>query len=345
MMQKRVPAQKKTVQLNTLWKMSLDDHVIDLAWSPSGNYVAAAAIGGPISICHARTGEVRHVLAGHGFGTTKLDWSPNEVALASAGQDGKIKLWTVANGELQTVLSAGSAWAEHVTWSHDGKFLASAAGKKLKIWNAEGQLQREYADATSTIADIAWKPRENILAVCSYGRTNLWSPNSDAPIRTFDWKGSSLKLAWSGDSRFLATGDQDSTVHFWYTATGKDLQMWGYESKVRELAWDRTSRYLATGGSATVVIWDCAGKGPEGTKPRMLSGHDGPLTWLEYQRKGDALLSGGMEGNVFVWKPTSERKPIASLDVNSEITKARWSPDDSLMVVGTDSGRVTVCSM
>src|SRR5260221_14213499 len=43
---------------------------------------------------------------------------------------------------------------------------------------------------------------------------------------------------------YIATGDQDSTVHFWKVASGRDLMAQGYATKVRNLSWDSSSRYL-----------------------------------------------------------------------------------------------------
>jgi WD40 repeat protein len=75
----------------------------------------------------------------------------------------------------------------------------------------------------------------------------LFGVSQEAPQRRFEWKGSILRLAWSPNGRFVATGDQDSTVHFWFEEDRRDLQMSGYPTKVREL-WNAASRYLATGG-------------------------------------------------------------------------------------------------
>ncbi len=258
------------------WQAEIGDHVIGLAWSPDGAGLAAAAVGGPITVCDGATGRIRHVLPGHGFGTTALSWSPQGTPLASAGQDGKVKLWNVANGKLQHSLDGGSAWVERVAWSPDGKFLASAAGKTVRLWNTAGQLVRDFGSHPSTVADIQWKPRTLELASASYGQIALFRPDKAQAIRSLSWKGSQLVLAWSPDGKYIATGDQDSTVHFWIVNKGQDLMMSGYPTKVRELSWDCTSQYLATGGGDTPCVWDVSGKDRRepsqsslpGTRPR-----------------------------------------------------------------------------
>ena len=37
-------------QLRENWTATVSDHVIDLAWSPDGRYLAAASVLGPVTI-------------------------------------------------------------------------------------------------------------------------------------------------------------------------------------------------------------------------------------------------------------------------------------------------------
>ena len=322
------------------WQAEIGDHVIALAWAPDGSGLAAAAVGGPITLCDGMTGRIRHVLPGHGFGTTALSWSPGGRILASSGQDGEVKLWNVATGQLVKTLVGGSAWVERVTWSPDGTLLAAAAGKKVRLWDTAGGLVREYGDHPSTIADIQWKPGTRELASAAYGQIALFHPDRAEAVRSLKWKGSQLVLAWSPDGQHLATGDQDSTVHFWIMKTGEDLMMSGYPTKVKELSWDFTSRYLATGGGSMPCVWDVSGKGPAGTKPLQFEGHKARVTGLAFQHSGPLLASGGADGQVILWHPGRHKRPLAKTQADSGITRLDWSPADQRLGVGTESGAV-----
>jgi WD40 repeat protein len=118
--------------------------------------------------------------------------------------------------------------------------------------------------------------------------------------------------------------------------------MSGYPVKVRELAWDASSRYLATGGSAIVIVWDCSGKGPSGTKPIELDGHDLPLTALAYQPNGRFLISGCRGGKIVLWNPAKARKPIRRSELRGEITGLRWAPDSRNLAASSSTGTVRV---
>ena len=336
------------LQLRENWTATISDHVIDMAWSPDGRFIAAASVLGPVTVFEGRRRAVIHDFKGHEFGTMSIAWRPDSKVLASAGQDGKIRLWDMASGEAAHSLDGGAAWVEHLAWS-GGKnpILASAAGRKLKLWNAAGNLVREYPDHQSTISGLQWKPHVRQLASIAYGGVTLWAPQQSEAVRRLEWIGSSLAIAWSPDGKHIATGDQDSTVHFWIVSTGDDLQMSGYPTKVRELSWDAASRYLATGGGEEVSVWDCSGRGPAGTKPITLSGHQDFLSVVRFQHHGKLLASGGADGRVYVWQLRGRlrSRPVHEAALTAGVTNLVWSPNDQYIAVGDESGRVSVFSI
>jgi WD40 repeat protein len=151
---------RRLPELRRLWEHGLGDHIIALAWSPDGKKLAAAAVSGEIAI-YSDDGAASPTLPGHDFGVTAIAWSADGQHFASAGQDGKIKLWDVAARAPRAVLDGGSAWVGHLAWNPPGgssksmpRLLASAAGRKLRLWSAGGQLLREYPDHPSTISAI-----------------------------------------------------------------------------------------------------------------------------------------------------------------------------------------------
>ena len=330
------------VRVSGQWETQLGDHAIAAAWSPDGSKFAAAAIGGPVAIFDGVSGHRLATLPGHNFGTTSLTWRFDSGALATGGQDGKVRLWDPLTAELRHAVDAGSAWVETVAFATRKDWLVSAAGRVLRLWNSNGELLTEYPAHPSTISDVAWQRDEPFFTTASYGQLAIFRPNDPRPFKSFAWKGSILRVVWSPDSSYVATGNQDASVHFWYRKSGQDLEMSGYAAKVRELAWDPTSRYLATGGSPVVTVWDCGGKGPAGSRPIQLDGHRALPSALAYQYKGPLLASGCRQGRVCLWSPAKGEDPLFSAALAGEITGLAWAPDDRRLAVTTSEGDVRV---
>jgi WD40 repeat protein len=324
------------------WRALADSCVVSAAWSPDGHRLAAVSISGFIQVLAISSGSVEQAFQGHSFGGAAVHWRPAGEQFATAGQDGKVRLWSPTSDRALNELDGGSEWVEHIAWSPSGRYLLSAAGRKLRLWNAEGHLMREYPDHTNTIAGLSWNPRAEEFGSACYGHVHIWHPETEKLVRTFLWKGSMLSLAWSRDGRYLCHGNQDATVHFWILKSGGDLQMWGYPSKVRELSWDRRSRYLATGGGPEVTIWDCSGKGPANTKPIVLKYHDDSVSQLAYQHNGSVLASGCQGGQVAIWNPGKHYRPVRISKLPGPVSHLSWSPDDEYLAAACEDGTIVL---
>jgi WD40 repeat protein len=253
-----------------------------------------------------------------------------------------VKIWDVTTGAQLFTMPAGSAWVEQVAFAPESPLLISAAGRHLKLWNLQGECVRVYPPHPSTISDVQWQPGTEFFTSACYGQLATFNTNTEEPVKAFRWKGSILTVAWSPDGNYVATGNQDASVHFWYRKSGKDLEMSGYPAKVRELAWDADSRYLATGGGSSIAIWDCSGKGPAGTRPIELQQHEAMVSALEYQHKGELLASGCEHGGVCIWQPRKAAPLLQEIALDAHVTQVRWAPNDEAVAVSSGSGLIRV---
>ncbi|HEY4024856.1 MAG TPA: WD40 repeat domain-containing protein [Candidatus Dormibacteraeota bacterium] len=339
MSRQRVLRSGLRARLREEWKVEVDDYVTALAWSADASRLAVALGSGPIAVLDAADGSACQRHEGHGMGTLALAWRPEGDELASAGQDGLARIWR--DGERAVEVAGGASWVERLSWSPDGSRLATSAGRCLRIWDTAGNLQHDLA-SPEIIYDIGWRPSGRGIAAAGYGGVRIWRWDRLDKPRHLQWKGASLRLAWSPDGDYIATGDQDASVHFWMTASGHDLMASGYDTKVRHLSWDSSSRFLATAGGSDVLVWDCSGKGPAGTRPRSAEVHEAGVGALAFQHQGRWLASGDGQGRLVAWDPRIGPKTVGGASVGGPVTQLAWSPDDRRCAVATSTGEVVV---
>ena len=334
--------------VHEFWSVALESHIVGLRWSADRRTLVAGGIEGEVGIIDVATSEFTRRWSAHTFGLASIALSPGGERTATCGHDGAMRIWDVAGGSLAAECELPDRWGARAEYSPSGNSIGVAAGKAVSIFNTDGTLVRALPSLKNTVSDIAWKPRTNagepeILASSGYGGVHLWRADLDARAKLFSWRGSSLVLAWSPDARYIATGDQDCTVHFWIVAKGKDLEMSGYPIKVQELAWSADSRFLATGGSVDVTIWNCGGRGPRGTEPIVCEGHEEKITALAFSRAG-ILASAAADGDLRMWLPHIDTTSRARFAAPEVVSTMAWSADDALLAIGTTDGKILCCA-
>ena len=114
------------------------------------------------------------------------------------------------------------------------------------------------------------------------------------------------------------------------------------KSNMELVGWSDNSRYLASCTGNDLVLWDFSGRGPEGTKPVVLSGHTDRIDAFAWQSGGEHFVSGGRDWRLNLWRPGKATQPLDVQMLDSEITATRWSADGKWLAVGEKKGRVTL---
>jgi WD40 repeat protein len=355
------------------WAATLDDYVIDLAWSPDGATLAAAAQSGAVTLYDAATGAPRHRLPGHADGANCIAWNPDAGELASGGQDGRVKFSSAATGAELAETNLGGAWVEHLAWRPGtasappsaprppSSVLFAAAGRKLVALHADGTVAHTFPDAPKTISALAmtagpiagappsvvslqpsaFSLPSSALASACFGHVAVWNTADFTAVKEFSYGNAIHALVWSPDRRWLVAGCHDNAVHLWAPAEDLELHMSGYETRLKELSFSQDSRWLATGGGRDACIWDCSGAGPEGREPQLLP-HGGRVVAVAFQHAHGLLASGSSDGEFSLWAPTRKNPLIAEVKMPAAATKFAWRADDGLLAVGTEQGHVFV---
>ncbi len=323
--------------------VTLDDYVVDIAWSPDAARIAVAGGEGKVFLA-TLDGQAlgAREIGQHGMGALAVAWQPRGACFVSSGQDSRISLYD-GDGVLQATQRPSMSWTTALAWSPDGKRLASAAGKQVSLWTPALQPEHSLTPLSATVVALGWdKPGRDLAAAINGGLAAYRIEPPRFQLRHYPWEAPCLTAAFSPNGRFLATGTQDGTVHFWHLSSGRDAQMRGYPGKVEYTVWSGDSRYLATAADDQVVLWDFGGKGPEGSRPLQLRGHTDRIECLAFQPAGNFLVTGGRDWRVSLWLPGKSPVALDAQLTESEPTCLRWSSDGRFVAVGERRGRLTV---
>jgi len=325
----------------------LDDYVVDLAWSPDGRQLAIVGGEGKVALADATAEAFALAVIGeHMLGTLALAWQPHARRFATAGQDGAVALWDAAGAREFMRWKPAISATQALAYSPGGELLATAAGKSVTLWTAEGDKVHAFAPAASTAVSLAFDKPGMDIGVALNGEIAVHRiEKSRYETRRYKWPAACLTVSFSGDGRFLASGMADGSLHFWNRSTGKDSQMRGYDGKVQLVAWSDNSKYLASCTGNEMVLWDFSGRGPEGSKPVVLNGHTDRVDGFAWQPGGEHLVSGGRDWRLVLWRPGKAREPIDVQMGDGEISALRWSPDGKRVAVGEKQGRVSIYEM
>lgn len=319
------------------WAAQLDDYLIALAYSPDSQRLAALSSAGTLSLFDTGN-STRHHLPAHENGADTLAWLGN-TTLATGGQDNLVKFWDAPNAQHTGTSTKQKSPVTQLLKIPNQPQLAAAAGKTLLLLNPDGTSTHTFPELPKTISHIAISPDAQTLAVATFSQIQTYKlPATGNPTahELLPTGTSTTALLYSPDNRWLVSGNGDSSVILWQTATAEKFRMSGFGGKIDTLAFSPDSTHLATGASTDICIWDCRGPGPEGREPQMLS-HDAKITALAFANNS-TLATASADGNVQIFLlKNGTFTPALSMKLPAGISTLTWSPDARHLAIGTST--------
>lgn len=323
-------------------RLDIGGFPIDAAWSPDGAQLLVALGEGGLALVDLRAAEPAVTGIGrHDGGALAVSWQPAGALFASSGQDGRVLLWD-ARTRAARELVARSAWSEQLAFARNGKWLAVAAERELRVFDNQGAERARFEQHPGTINAIAWRPKPVEIAALSQGGARVHALEPAPRTLALDWKAACLTASWSPDGRMLASGLQESAVHYWNLATQTQSEMKGYAGKVTLTSFSGNSRQLATAAGALIVVWNVASEGPAGTVPLQLKEHSERITQLDFQPGGGCLASGARDRRLLLWQPAVGSEPLDADLLGEEVVLLRWSRDGGQLLAGDRGGVLSV---
>jgi len=215
-------------------------------------------------------------------GRTMRAFSSDGRTLYTGEWEGPVRAWDVNTGKERPPLDkelrrvTGS-----LAVSPDGHWLAAAdfpnavggSRREVTVWDlrTRREAHRLLAPLAGAFATgLAFSPDGTLLA--AVGNTRAGLPDPDGVLMVWDLRTGKERacrtgltamhaVAFSADSRLLATGGFDGTLCLWEVATGQQrYRFTGHESTVFGIAFSPDSKLLASASAdAPVFIWDVSG--------------------------------------------------------------------------------------
>lgn len=318
---------------------SHDDFVSSLAFSPDGDLLVSTGADGSATI-HRSGGPFSSIKAHEGY-VSKVAFSLTSSLFATGGIDGWIRVWD-EGGDL-VVERHASGWVHDLAWRPGGDEVAAAIGRRVVRVIATGMNAPIHDPLGTQVTCLGWSGDGRRLLAGTYGGIHVFQ-GANRPTQHFAWKGALVTLAVSPDDSWVASGNQDATMHCWKLWSGADLQMSGYQGKIQHVSWDRSGRSLALADSGEISCWNFAGRGPKGTRPITLSGHVRSIAGMGFSPARDNFLaSAGRDGSLCLWCPQKSGRSLLSKHVfDDELSALSWCPDGTKIALGSASGKVRV---
>jgi WD40 repeat protein len=314
-----------------------------VAWSANGKMLASAGVTGEIHLWNPTSGDPIRVFTGPDKKVCSLAWSPDGKTLAAAMADKTIRLWDPENGKEIHSCRGHADVVTSVAWSPDGKTLASSSDDStVRFWDpATAKETLDRIDHPQSVAVIAWSPDgKSLSSGCADGKVRIFdgkeiricASKENAPV---------LTLAWSRDSKIVASGDSKS-IRLWNASSGKETRSLKIDSPflppfVNSLSWSPDGKVLASAtGQRMLQLWD-----PDtGTEIRSWAAHREVVNSVAWSPDGKTLASAGNDNAIFLWDPATGKESLSPPGHRAMATSVAWSPNGKTLATTGHDGTV-----
>ncbi|GAC1434282.1 MAG: hypothetical protein NVSMB54_33190 [Ktedonobacteraceae bacterium] len=303
--------------------------VTTLAWSPNGKWLASASYDKTVQVWDASNGRPLLTYKEHRDRVNALAWSPDSIYLASASDDGTARVWHGFSGKPLVTYYGHNGPVNALTWSPmlsygntlSSQIASAGTDKTVHVWDAsQGTHQYIFRNHTDAVYAVAWSPDGRRIASAGEDRLVLvWNPVKEQPKKSFFSTLTSLlsaqrdvlkmyshdgrvnDLAWSPDSKYIASASSDHWVLIRDALTGTTAYSYGISRKGMKncVAWAPNGKHLASGGNdKTVELWSIDTKGSS----FVYHGHVGYVTAVAWSPDSTRVASAGVDRTVQVWQ-------------------------------------------
>ena len=236
-----------------------------------------------------------------------------------------------------------------VAFSPDGSTVASDRSNTIRLSDAvtgqEIEMEKNFwvafqGNFTADINSVAFSPDGRMIAgginesevICIWSATTgeqLRSMRENAP-NALHWVNT---VAFSVDSKIVASGSEDGNLYLWDVATGRRLKTITEDTEnIFSVAFSSDGRTLASGNAGnTIRLWNIA----TGEKLKTLIGHTNWVFSVAFSPDGQTLASGSWDKTIRLWDTTTGQQLKTLTGHTFTVWSVAFSPDGLTLASGS----------
>ncbi len=320
-------------------------------WSPDGKWIFIGNSDSTASILDGSTLEVIQTRKSSTSTIMTAQWSPDSKKILTLGANcHSVVVWDVLSGNTPLIISESTSYVFALHWSSDSKSIVTTSDTTLTSWDANtGSV---ISKKSVGFAGRNFSPDGTKIILHDRIRLLIYDTKSGSHLSTLEGHTDNIRdIAWSPDSRHLATVSNDNTAILWDTDTGAKLHtLRGHGSNVSIVRWSPDSTRITTGGGKYVTlrepeeysdfsvrIWDVR----SGQLLHTMMPHQAYVKSLSWNPEGTRIASCSMDSTTIIWNTTMGDTVHILRGHSNAVYHAYWSPaGDRILTRGGDSSAI-----
>ncbi|NVO04095.1 MAG: caspase family protein [Bacteroidetes bacterium] len=291
--------------------------VNNLSLSDDGKRLITGSYNKQAKLWDLTTGKQIRNFSGQTDCISSVAISPNNDFALTGSIDKTTWLWDLSNGKVKQTFASNDFITSIKFLDSGQKVLLGTAGEEVNSYNiSSAAIDNKYKVGIGINSIAVDSKNEKIATASFYGLSIFDKKTGDLLKNINNHKDGALCVAFSADSKFLASGGADKLVKLYDANSFKEIFTFtGHTDEIYGIAFSDDGNIIASASNDyTVKLWDVK----TGKLLKTLSGHKKEVEAVGFIKGSKFLFSGSQDNTTKIWDVSSgaELCSLISIDTN-----------------------------